>query len=174
MRSRRRHRMLRNMISRVATEPRPPREQARGDVYFVAVVTVVALAVSSPVIFFWTYAFNDFPTWGDHLSFLSRTAVVAIAVGALSGFGIHTSRPMRLHRAVLGAVCVSATVLLAASAGYAFLSMFPVLDPAVGASASNLVCAIYATTLATVAFACGWWGWRIIGPGAIEQPVEKS
>lgn len=162
------------MISRVATEPRPPREHARGDVYFVAMMTVVALAVSAPVIFFWTYAFNDFPTWVDHVSFLSRTVVVAVAIGVLSGFGIHASRPMRLPRAVVGALFVSTAVLLAASAGYAFLSMFPVLDPAVGSTASNLACAIYASLLGTAAFVCGWWGWRSIGPGAREQQAQKS
>ncbi|ROR91052.1 hypothetical protein [Nocardioides aurantiacus] len=146
------------------------REHAREDVYFVAVVTVLALAVSTPFIFFWTYAFNDFPTSADHLSFLSRTVVVAVAVGALSGFGVHTFRPMRLHSAVLGAISVSATVLLVAGTGYAFLSMFPALDPAVGSTASDLLCANYAVLLASGAFACG----RGAGAQSVLQASEHQ
>ncbi len=141
----------------------PLPEQARSDVYFVAGTTAVALFVTTPLIFFAAYAFNDFPGWQDHVSFLARTGVVVAAVGALSGFGIHASRPMRLRRAVCGAVGVSTTVLLTASAGYAFLSMLPVLDPAVGSTATDLACAWYGIVLSLSAAACGWWSWRLVG-----------
>ncbi len=135
-------------------------QRGSSQVYAVASLTVVALGLTAPVIFFLAYAFNDFPDASDHLRFVSRTLGVAAVVAVLSGVCITLTDPRMRWQPFAGAAGVVFAVYAAAGAGYAFLSIFPALDPAVGSSASDLTCAVYAVALATAAVASGSLGRR--------------
>ena len=146
------------MISTLPSSTAPQRGSS--PVYAVASLTAVALGLTAPVVFFLAYAFNDFPDSSDHLLFVSRTLGVVAVVAVLTGGCIALSDPRTRWRAFAGAAGVAFAVYAAAGAGYAFLSMFPVLDPAVGASASDLTCAAYAVALAAAAVVTGSLGRR--------------
>lgn len=153
---------------------REPAAQVQGgpdDVYSVGALTAVTLAAFLPVLFFLTYAFNDEVAWADHLSFLSRVVAMVVAVGVFRGLAIGAAHPMPTGRAVSGAVLISMTVLLTAGACYAFLSMFPVLDPAIGYTTSDLVCALYGALLSLSAIVSGLCGRRLIGS---DRAVQRS
>lgn len=143
--------MLPSSSTPVRTSPR---------IYLVAGLTVLALFLAAPVIFFMAYAFNDSPDGSDHLFFLTRTLGVVAAVALLSGACIALSEPRTRWQAFAGAAAVASSVYAGAGAGYAFLSMFPALDPAIGSSASIVTCAAYAVGLSVTATATGSQGRR--------------
>lgn len=130
------------------------------------VASVVVLLIALPVAWMLAYFMNDDIETTDHVVFLAVPTVELTVTALVAGLIIARNTGIGYARALGGSAALVAVPPLAATVVYALLSLTPLLDDAIGASASNVVWTVVAVLAAALLVALAWAGPRLVRPAA--------